>query len=99
MVIISQDKKQAINFDNIQGIKIINNTVLRVLFVTGLEDDYADIGAYKTEERAVQILEEISYYKAIFEYYRYSPKSVQNDIAEDFIKDDVMFDTYEMPEE
>lgn len=93
MVIISQGKKELINFDNIQGIKIINNTVLRVLFVTGLEDDYTDIGAYKTEERAKRTMKEIIQCYKYYQGKRYTIGD-SNELLGEY-----EYGVYEMPEE
>lgn len=99
MLIVSQNKRKIINFENIVEIFLVecSSTEYQIQYQSK-EHWYDNLGVYK-KERAKQVLEELVYYKAIFEYYRYSPKSVQDDIAEDFIKDEVMFDTYEMPEE
>jgi len=104
MLIVSQNRKEVVNINNTTRIFIEDLTEESGDFGIGADTNSAesqvwDLGYYQTEERAKQVLEELVYYKAIFEYYRYSPKSVQDDIAEDFIKDEVMFDTYEMPEE
>jgi len=97
MIIVSQNKKNAINLDNVTVIGIVEiEKKIKVAFNNERE---LTIGEYKTTERAEEVLEDINHYRAIFEYYKYSPEDIQDEIAKEFITDDVMFDTYEMPEE
>lgn len=58
MIIVSQDKKSIYNFDNIKSIDIVENEI----YITDdiLMDEGAKIGEYETEERAKEVLEEIS---------------------------------------
>lgn len=55
MLILSQDKKEIVNLDNITNMFILNNTVKCMLTYGG--ETY--IGIYDTEERAKEILQEI----------------------------------------
>ena len=62
MIIVSQDKKEIINFKNLTEIYISTNqdnekeNYLRSESVCGL---YEDLGKYKTEERAKEVLQDI----------------------------------------
>lgn len=56
MIILSQDKNKIINFDNIVHIFISGNSIsYGVMSDTGAND----LGTYKTEERAKEVLQEI----------------------------------------
>lgn len=61
MIIVSQDKTEIINFENLTEIYINRNDeeeyyYLRSESVCGL---YEDLGKYSTEERAKEVLQEI----------------------------------------
>ena len=63
MIIVSQDKEKIVNFDNLTQIYITSSEeektgyFIRFETVGGL---YDDLGTYKTEERAKEVLQEIS---------------------------------------
>lgn len=61
MIIVSQDRKAIINFDNINEIRVTNTNNIVVFDNTyRSSDDCSDILAtYKTEERVREILQEI----------------------------------------
>lgn len=65
MIIISQDKKIILNFCNIQNIRIERYTTHEKgkyaykIFAGNFEGYATEIGTYKTEERAKEILQEI----------------------------------------
>ena len=84
MIIVSQDRKKIFNFDNISIIHIMDNNKIWV----DTEKTCNNLGTYKTEERAKEILQEI-----IQNIY---PKSnVDMDI--DGISFGVQSPVYEMP--
>lgn len=61
MIIVSQDKTKIINFDNVTQVYTTfdeddNYVWLRIETVDSL---YEDLGFYKTEERAIEVLQEI----------------------------------------
>lgn len=62
MIIISQDKKQIINFDNVTQIYISHceeyDTGYFIRF-GAVDSSYDDLGEYATEERAIEVLNEI----------------------------------------
>lgn len=57
MIILSQDEKEIINFDNIQLCRINQEGVIYVLLN---EYDSFKLGKYETEERAKEVLQEIT---------------------------------------
>ena len=62
MIIVSQDKKKIINFDNLTQVYITHceedNTGYFIRFET-VDSLYEDLGEYSTEDRAKEVLEEI----------------------------------------
>ena len=62
MIIVSQDKKKIINFDNLTQVYITHceedNTGYYIRFET-VDSLYENLGEYATEERAKGVLEEI----------------------------------------
>lgn len=64
MIIVSQDKTEIINFDNVININITDceedGYLISAGFVVGRDDNYRDLGYYKTEERAKEVLQEIT---------------------------------------
>lgn len=63
MIIVSQDKKGIINFNNIMSINIIDaekdGWLISAAFLIGIDDIYRELGYYKTEKRAQEVLQEI----------------------------------------
>lgn len=63
MIIVSQDKNSIINFDNILQLYIsryIEETITEYCIrYEDCNNSYEEIGAYKTEERAKEVLQEI----------------------------------------
>lgn len=65
MIILSQDKKTILNFNNIQDIKIetygTHEKGVKVykIFAGNFEGYATELGKYKTEERAKEVLNEI----------------------------------------
>lgn len=63
MIIESQDKTEIINFDNVININITDceedGYLISAGFVVGRDDNYRDLGYYKTEERAKKVLQDI----------------------------------------
>lgn len=94
MIIVSQDKTEIINFDNVNTLRAIKTGFIVSYENTyKAEDDCSNIlGKYKTESRAKEVLQEI-YCKYEHATHLLSSKSlsVQNILDYDFI--------YEMPKE
>lgn len=63
MIIVSQEKDEILNFNNIMNINVTNceedGYLISAGFIVGRDDNYRDLGYYKTEERAKEVLEEI----------------------------------------
>lgn len=63
MIIVSQDKKEITNFDNMMAINILDceedGFLLSATFLIGIDDIYRELGYYKTEKRAQEVLQEI----------------------------------------
>ena len=64
MIIVSQDRNEFINFDNVINVNITNceeeGFLISAGFIVGRDDNYRELGYYKTEERAKEVLQEIS---------------------------------------
>lgn len=61
MIIVSQDKDKIINFDNLTQIYITQDEEITAYFIRfeTVDSLYDDLGEYKTEERAREVLQEI----------------------------------------
>ena len=59
MIIISQDKDNVINYDNVKSLWIDDNVLdkTNTTFYINADDDF--LGEYETEERAKEVLQEI----------------------------------------
>lgn len=60
MIIVSQEKDEILNFNNIMNIQVTNceedGYLISAGFIVGRDDNYRDLGYYKTEERAKEVL-------------------------------------------
>lgn len=98
MLIVSQDKKSIYNFNNMKSLDLVGNQI----FVTDntLADEGVRIGKYRTKERAQDILDEIKNYYTDFETAKiFVNQTITQEILEKLIKEGILFDVYEMPEE
>lgn len=63
MIIVSQNKKEIINFDNVMSIQIFDcedgEWAIFAAFIVGRDDNYRELGYYKSEKRAKEVLVEI----------------------------------------
>ena len=61
MIIVSQDKTKIVNFDNLIQIYITQDEEETANFIRyeSVDSLYEDLGEYKTEERAKEVLAEI----------------------------------------
>lgn len=61
MIIVSQDKTKIVNFDNLIQIYITQDEEETANFIRyeSVDSLYEDLGEYKTEERAKEVLQEI----------------------------------------
>lgn len=91
MIIVSQDKKRIVNFDNLTQVYITHceedNTGYFIRFET-VDSLYEDLGEYATEERAKEVLQEII--KAYRDYRTAECDGYTNVLQETAV--------YEMPE-
>ena len=69
MIIVSQDKTKIVNFDNLTQIYITQDEEKTATFIRyeTVDSLYDDLGEYKTEERAKEVLQEII---KSYRYYR-----------------------------
>ena len=90
MIIVSQDKEKIVNFDNLTQVYITQDEEETAYFIRyeTVDSLYDDLGEYKTEERAKEVLQEIvSKYKTTL-YNSNKNKTVVN-----------IPKVYEMPED
>ena len=61
MIIVSQDKTKIVNFDNLIQIYITQDEeeIANFIRYESVDSLYEDLGEYKTEERAKEVLQEI----------------------------------------
>lgn len=97
MIIVSQDKKNIFNFENIEFIEIAENkTTIRCQCKIDLN---CWLGNYKTEERAKEVLSEIAIAQSNFEYFKNATKEGKDYIINLLKHKYEKFDIYEMPKE
>lgn len=102
MIIVSQDKKNIVNFDNVGRVYAMKHPNEKPdVRCSTLPDLEIILGSYETEERAKEVLQEIIKRNARFAMYREAPTGgrEQTEMLEDFIENKIIFDTYEMPED
>lgn len=102
MIIVSQDKKRTIESMELFIDMIIGDNEPAVYGIyADKSNSYLNLGIYKTEQRAKEIFQEIYTYKAMFEFYKSNPtnEELHEEMANNFDKDNILFDIYEMPEE
>lgn len=90
MIIVSQNKDEIVNFDNITNIMITDcdgDFVISAVALVGVDDVYRELGYYTTERRAKEILKEITQKYIHIQYKKY---------GNDYIKQNQV---YEMPKE
>ena len=61
MIIVSQDRDKIVNFDNLVQVYITQDEEEKANFIRceTIDSLYDDLGKYKTEERAKEVLQEI----------------------------------------
>lgn len=95
MIIVSQDKNEIMNFDNVMNIEITNcdedGFGIFAGFIVGRDDNYRLLGYYKTEKRAKEVLQQI-----IFKYQEYVQITNRTSGVEGI---SVLPKKYEMPKE
>lgn len=95
MIIVSQDKDNIINFDNVKSLWIDSNVLdkTNVNFEICADDEI--LGQYKTKERAKKVLNEII---EIFTLKQFNGKKLSKEQYDMIIKA-MQFNIYEMPED
>ena len=94
MIIVSQDKDKIINFDNLTQVYITQDEEEKAYFIRfeTVDSLYDDLGEYKTEERAKEVLQEIwNFYETAKRYECSSNNGITIFLEKKF--------TYEMPKE
>ena len=102
MIIVSQERTEKINFDNVININITDckedGYLISVGFIVGRDDNYRELGYYKTEERAKEVLNDIIKQKTMFEYFKVVDDETQEKMTETMQKTGMIFEVYKMPE-
>lgn len=104
MIIVNQNKNEFVNFDNIMNVCVTDcdedGFGIFAGFIVGRDDNYRGLGYYKTEERAKEVLKEITKRCMLSERFKaLSISDAQREmIHEMYDKDEKLF-IYEMPKE
>ena len=103
MIIVSQERTEIINFENVININITDckedGYLISAGFIVGRDDNYRELGYYKTEERAKEVLNDIIKQKTMFEYFKAVDDETQEKMTETMQKAGMIFEVYKMPEE
>lgn len=94
MIIITQDKKQIVNFNNTEIIFLKQNEV----WYQGVYAEGYQLGRYSTEKRAKEVLTQIVYRYSAVEMYKVTDSQTKNAIAQIYLEKDITPYTFEMPE-
>lgn len=97
MLIISQDKVANINYDNIEAMYMLKKDDKIEINVRG-NYDYT-IGIYKTEKRAIQILDEITEVYKDTKTYEYANDALKETMIEEMEKYNQEPFIFRMPKE
>lgn len=95
MIIITQDKKQIVNFNNTEIIFLKQNEV----WYQGAYAEGYQLGRYLTEKRAKEVLTQIVHRYSAVEMYKIADEQTKNAIAQIYIEKEITPYTFEMPEE
>ena len=95
MIIISQDKKEIINFNNIKNIKLDPVMDYKHIIVNVGDSSYITIAGYETEIRAKEVLQEIE--KTYIENKIIEMYSHLGDVREPNRRNYALTPAYEMP--
>ena len=102
MIIVNQDRTDIINFDRVCRIGIENpleDNDGKYKIIAETDTSEFVLGGYQTEEKALGILNNIYVRYGMFEYYKQVSFKMKQVIEKDFIRDDVVYNCFEMPEE
>lgn len=99
MVIVSQNRNEIINFNNVMNIGICGEDgeyIISAGVVIGVDDNYRELGVYKTEKRAKEVLEEIATAYTNMEIINIPVIKIHEEISAQRIANNVC---YTMPQE
>lgn len=101
MIIVSQDKTKIVNFDNLTQIYITQDEEEKATFIRyeTVDSLYDDLGEYKTEERAKEVLQEIVAIYQMSKIYKCSEIKIQANTAVEALKMKQQPFKFEMPKE
>lgn len=95
MIIVSQDKTKIVNFDNLTQIYITQDEEETATFIRyeTVDSLYDDLGEYKTEERAKEVLKDIISRYEVIELFKMNSSEKEGYTLSDYTP------IYEMPKE
>lgn len=97
MIIVSQDKTEIVNFNNVENIWICPYAGSRFT-IEAVADTNTTLGEYKTERRAKEVLKSIVAAYQANEIMSIAKDSITQDkIANQFLQKDITPFAYEMP--
>lgn len=99
MIIVNQNRNEIINFNNVMNIGMCGEDgeyIISAGVVIGVDDNYRELGVYKTEKRAKEILAEIATAYTNMEIINIPKINIHEEISAQRIAKNVC---YEMPEE
>lgn len=96
MIIVSQDKEEIVNFDEVESIWICSDEEGRFT-IEATANTNATLGCYKTKERAKRVLEKIKYWQSQFELFKVVSSEKQEEMQDFFERYNKEFNIYEMP--
>lgn len=103
MIIVSQDRNEFINFDNVINVNITNceeeGFLISAGFIVGRDDNYRELGYYKTEERAKEVLNQIRSIYSAFKIFEITRNKTQDECALKIAEANIIPFVFEMPEE
>lgn len=101
MIIVSQNERSIINFDNLTQIYITQDEEEIAFFIRyeTVDSLYYDLGEYKTAERAKEVLQEIVAIYQVSKMYICSETELQANMVKEMIKIKQQPFKYEMPKE
>lgn len=102
MIIVSQDKTKIVNFDNLTQIYITRDEEETTTFIRyeTVDSLYDDLGEYKAEERAKEVLQEIiAVHQASKMFMATKGVLIQEEMCKAMIEQRKSIFKYEMPKE
>lgn len=103
MIIVNQNKDEFVNFENIMCVNITDcqedGFLISAGFIVGRDDNYRELGYYKTEARAKEVKKEIGTAYSNFSYFKNATKEGKDYIINLLKHKYEQFDIYEMPKE